>query len=74
MLMPQEELTRITRERLAQEANAARIVKAAGTARPGVTQRAVHRAGETFVSLGNWMKQLSQAEPASDPFEIRFNL
>jgi hypothetical protein len=72
MFTPQEELGKISQERLAREAQAARIVKAAGASRPGLAQRAVHNAGESFVSLGNWMKLVSKGEPAEDWFEIRF--
>jgi hypothetical protein len=34
----------------------------------------MHSAGESFVSLGNWLKQVSLGEPAEDNFDIRFNI
>ena len=74
MLTPQEELSKITQERLAREAQAARLARSAGNDRLRLAQRAVHTAGESFVSLGNWLKQVSRGDPAGDRFEIRFNL
>jgi hypothetical protein len=74
MFQQTEDLTRIFQERLVGEAQAARQLRAIAPARPGLAQRAVHGAGESFVSLGNWLKQVSQAEPAGDRFEVHYNL
>ena len=73
MLLQTEELTRLYQERLVHEAQSARLASASAASGPGMAQPAINHVGESFISLGLWMKKVSQSESIGEQSRISFN-